>query len=127
MFLGCLLLASINPACFCFQWYMETANDENDASGSLVALKHKADFHYYSKNYGKAIETYEQCFKLVPPSNSTWRREFMENLSRSYLHLGKADKALEWSLKLVSISIVLLSSFSSWIFNHHIFKCILLN
>lgn len=81
-------------------WYMENKEEGKSTEDALYALKHQADFYYFSKNYLKAVEIYEQCLKLVPPSNNTWKREFMENLSRSYLHLDKTDKALEWSLKL---------------------------
>lgn len=80
---------------------METQNKES--ADTLVALKHQADYNYFSENYAKAAEAYERCLQLVPPSNNTWKREFMENLSRSYLRLGNSEKALEWSLKLVSL------------------------
>ncbi|KFM65666.1 hypothetical protein X975_21053, partial [Stegodyphus mimosarum] len=85
-------------------WYMKTEMAENESADVLVALKHKADFYYYSSDFAKAAETYEQCLELVPPANNTWKREFMENLSRSLLHLGNAEKALEWSLKLYEAS-----------------------
>lgn len=80
-------------------WYMETP-DTTEPDETLVALKHQADFFYYSQNYAKAAETYEKCLQLVPSGNNTWKREFMENLSRCCLQLGKAEKALEWSFKL---------------------------
>ncbi|XP_055934980.1 uncharacterized protein C8orf76 homolog isoform X1 [Argiope bruennichi] len=81
-------------------WFMDTNLAEKDASDVLVALKHQADYHYFSKNYTKAIEMYQRCLELVPSSNNTWKREFMENLARAYLQIGNAEKALEWSLKL---------------------------
>ncbi|KAF8782539.1 hypothetical protein HNY73_012808 [Argiope bruennichi] len=67
-------------------WFMDTNLAEKDASDVLVALKHQADYHYFSKNYTKAIEMYQRCLELVPSSNNTWKREFMENLARAYLH-----------------------------------------
>lgn len=91
---------------------MDSQGAGKDPADTLVALKHQADLHYFSKNYTKAIETYEHCLTLVPSSNNTWKREFMENLSRCHLHLGNAEKALEWSLKLVT-----------FLFTHLLFKC----
>lgn len=95
---------------------MESKSEGKDAADTLAALKHQADFYYYSQNYSKAVETYEHCLRLLPQSNSTWRREFMENLSRSYLHLSNTDKALEWSLKLVIIHSFIVSMYYFYIF-----------
>ncbi|GIY83955.1 uncharacterized protein CDAR_176091 [Caerostris darwini] len=83
-------------------WFMDnnSVNADRSAEDVLVALKHRADFYYFSRNYRKAIEMYERCLKLVPSSNNTWKREFMENLAYSFLHENNAEKALEWSLKL---------------------------
>ncbi|GFS54060.1 hypothetical protein NPIL_155781 [Nephila pilipes] len=86
---------------FCMPlWFMDTSLAEKETSDLLIALKHQADYYYFTKNYPKAIETYERCIELVPSSNNTWKREFMENLTRAFLQVDNADKALEWSLKL---------------------------
>ncbi|XP_054706232.1 uncharacterized protein C8orf76 homolog [Uloborus diversus] len=85
-------------------WYMEKEATKNEKGDVLVALKHQADYYYFSENYAKSAEVYERCLELVPATNNTWKREFMENLSRSLLHLGNAEKALEWSLKLYDSS-----------------------
>lgn len=83
---------------FCMPlWFLETNHETED---ELLSLKHRADYYYYSKNYPKAVECYERCLRLVPSSNNTWKREFMENLARSFVHMDNPQKALEWSLML---------------------------
>lgn len=81
---------------------MDVDLKSKDPAEALVTLKHQADHHYVSRSYAKAADAYEQCLQLVPSSNGTWRREFMENLARAHLSLDQPEKALEWSFKLVS-------------------------
>ncbi|XP_071035892.1 zinc fingers and homeoboxes protein 1 isoform X6 [Parasteatoda tepidariorum] len=88
-----------------YSWFMESVLGEESSQEVLVTLKQRASFHYRSKNYAKAAEAYGKCLELVPSSNNTWKREFLENLARSFLKLGDPEKALEWSLKLDESSI----------------------
>ncbi|GFR06165.1 c8orf76 [Trichonephila clavata] len=81
-------------------WFMDSSLAESESTDVLTTLKHQADYYYFTKNYPKAIETYKRCLELVPSSNNTWKREFMENLARAFLQVDDAEKALEWSLKL---------------------------
>ncbi|PRD21556.1 UNVERIFIED_CONTAM: C8orf76 [Trichonephila clavipes] len=81
-------------------WFMDSSLAESESTDVLTALKHQADYYYFTKNYPKAIETYKRCLELVPSSNNTWKREFMENLARAFLQVDDAERALEWSLKL---------------------------
>ncbi|KAG8187659.1 hypothetical protein JTE90_005511 [Oedothorax gibbosus] len=94
--------AKYEPKVFKPLWFMDTdSNQKSEEEDALHALKHQADHHYSRKCYSKAAETYERCLGMVPPgTNTTWRREFMENIARAHLNMGQPEKALEWSFEL---------------------------
>lgn len=60
---------------------------------SAQTLKYKGDYFYYTGDYEKALEAYEQCEHVVPASNRTLQRDVAESKVWCLLGLVRFDKA----------------------------------
>lgn len=86
------------------KWFMDPQCIDDENPDQLKNLRHQADFNYFAKKYEDACKIYHRCLEVIPANNSIVRRECMENLARSYLHMGKNEKSLEWALRLHKIA-----------------------
>ncbi|XP_052230526.1 uncharacterized protein C8orf76 homolog isoform X2 [Dreissena polymorpha] len=69
------------------KWFLadKADNSENDPA---TLNKFRADFCYYQKNTGDAIEFYRKALDCLGGQIRTMRREIQESLVRCYLHIG---------------------------------------
>lgn len=87
---------------FCHHhWFLEVTPDllvsEED---NLSVAKYSADYFFFKKDYGAAVEKYEGVLSILPVANTTVRRECYEGIARSYIKMGMPNKAVEFAEKM---------------------------
>ncbi|XP_053547645.1 LOW QUALITY PROTEIN: uncharacterized protein C8orf76-like [Bombina bombina] len=76
------------------KWFSKAVNSE-DSVEIITAIKFRGDLAYRQQDFEKALQEYNSCFLLLPPSNAAMRRDVQESQARCLAHLGRYEEALE--------------------------------